>query len=216
MDVPLVPPLGAHVSCRAAAQQNSALTEQLRGRSCFRKTQDTEKLILQRFLELLCIYGDGTIGLTTGEPLRLLEDAQIIKPHTMAGVPRVWNRYVPLRIEGRREIADRQNLRRCHCADGGRRPQGRIGHSCGQYQARELAQDRIRQTRGLRCPGLPKGEQLFAIEASVSDANEQIRALLGGRLEFVTSGAAPLSPEVHEMLKIAFCCDAIQGVSLHQ
>ncbi len=65
-------------------------------------------------------------------------------------------------------------------------------------------------------PGLPKGEQLSAIEASPSDAHEQIRALLGGRLEFVTSGAAPLSPEVHEMLKIAFCCDAIQGVSLRR
>ncbi len=89
------------MSWRTLPKEISALTEQLRGRSCFRRTQDAEKLTLQRFLELLCIYGDGTIGLTTGEPLRLLEDAQIIKPHTMAGVPRVWNRYVPLSMEGR-------------------------------------------------------------------------------------------------------------------
>jgi long-chain acyl-CoA synthetase len=40
------------------------------------------------------IHGDGTIALTTGDTLRLLEDAQVIKPTFMAGVPRVFNRYV--------------------------------------------------------------------------------------------------------------------------
>jgi long-chain acyl-CoA synthetase len=43
-------------------------------------------------MELVMIYGDGTIGFSTGDPLRLLEDAQIVKPHVMPGVPRVWNR----------------------------------------------------------------------------------------------------------------------------
>lgn len=43
---------------------------------------------------------------------------------------------------------------------------------------------------------------------------QQIKALLGGNLVFISSGAAPLSPEVHEMLKIAFCCEVVQGVSL--
>lgn len=37
--------------------------------------------------------GGGTIGYTTGDTLRLLDDAQLIKPNFMAGVPRVWNRY---------------------------------------------------------------------------------------------------------------------------
>jgi len=42
--------------------------------------------------------GGGTIGYTSGDTTRLLEDAQLIKPEFMAGVPRVWNRYVlPLR-----------------------------------------------------------------------------------------------------------------------
>jgi hypothetical protein len=47
----------------------------------------------ERFLQVLVIYGDGTIAFTTGDTLKLLEDAQIIKPHFMAGVPRVYNRY---------------------------------------------------------------------------------------------------------------------------
>jgi long-chain acyl-CoA synthetase len=38
------------------------------------------------------MYGDGTIGLTTGDTTRLLEDAQLIKPHFFAGVPRIYNR----------------------------------------------------------------------------------------------------------------------------
>ena len=46
----------------------------------------------ERFLELVVMYADGVIGFSTGDVTRLLEDAQIIKPHLMAGVPRVWNR----------------------------------------------------------------------------------------------------------------------------
>jgi len=42
--------------------------------------------------------GGGTIGYTTGDTLRLLDDAQLIKPNFMAGVPRVWNRYATLSL----------------------------------------------------------------------------------------------------------------------
>lgn len=48
--------------------------------------------IFERFFELLIMHADGTICYTTGDPLRLLEDAQIIKPNTMPSVPRVLNR----------------------------------------------------------------------------------------------------------------------------
>jgi long-chain acyl-CoA synthetase len=43
---------------------------------------------------LLVVYGDGTVCFTTGDVTKLLEDAQLIKPHLMAGVPRVYNRYM--------------------------------------------------------------------------------------------------------------------------
>jgi long-chain acyl-CoA synthetase len=46
--------------------------------------------------------GGGTIGYTTGDTLRLLDDAQLIKPNFMAGVPRVWNRYVTHRPDDMR------------------------------------------------------------------------------------------------------------------
>jgi len=42
----------------------------------------------------------------------------------------------------------------------------------------------------------------------------KIRNLLGGEVAYISSGAAPLSSEVHEILKIAFSCDAIQGFGM--
>lgn len=50
----------------------------------------------ERFLELLVMNGGGTIGYTTGDVTRLLDDAQLIQPEFMAGVPRVWNRQVSI------------------------------------------------------------------------------------------------------------------------
>ncbi len=43
-------------------------------------------------MELLVFYADGTVCFSTGDVTKLLEDAQLIKPHFMAGVPRVYNR----------------------------------------------------------------------------------------------------------------------------
>jgi long-chain acyl-CoA synthetase len=47
---------------------------------------------MQRNNELVIIAMGGAIGYSTGDPLRLLEDAQILKPHFFPGVPRVLNR----------------------------------------------------------------------------------------------------------------------------
>jgi long-chain acyl-CoA synthetase len=42
----------------------------------------------------------------------------------------------------------------------------------------------------------------------------KLRGLVGGEVMYMSSGAAPLSAAVHEMLKICFSCDVAQGVSL--
>ena len=38
--------------------------------------------------------------------------------------------------------------------------------------------------------------------------------MLGGNVKYISSGAAPLTPEVHEILKICFSCEAIQGYGM--
>ena len=48
--------------------------------------------IYQRVNELLVLYGGCAIGYFTGDPLRLLEDIQVLKPTIFPGVPRVLNR----------------------------------------------------------------------------------------------------------------------------
>ncbi|KAF5315901.1 hypothetical protein D9611_005031 [Ephemerocybe angulata] len=48
--------------------------------------------IYERIVELVTIAVSGRIGYFTGDPLRLLEDAQILKPHFFPSVPRVLNR----------------------------------------------------------------------------------------------------------------------------
>ena len=49
-------------------------------------------ILFQRTMELCIITVGGTIGYGTGEPLRLLEDMQILKPNFFPCVPRVLNR----------------------------------------------------------------------------------------------------------------------------
>ncbi|KAG6379112.1 long-chain-fatty-acid-CoA ligase [Boletus reticuloceps] len=48
--------------------------------------------IYERVVEITVIALGGCIGFFTGDPLRLLEDTQLLKPHYFPGVPRVLNR----------------------------------------------------------------------------------------------------------------------------
>ncbi|ODO08881.1 long-chain acyl-CoA synthetase [Cryptococcus wingfieldii CBS 7118] len=40
----------------------------------------------------------------------------------------------------------------------------------------------------------------------------KIKALAGGEVIFMTTGSAPLRPDVHALLKVCFCADFVQGV----
>ena len=42
----------------------------------------------------------------------------------------------------------------------------------------------------------------------------QVRAVLGGHVTKVTSGSAPISPDIMDFLKIAFCCEVIEGYGM--
>jgi len=39
----------------------------------------------------------------------------------------------------------------------------------------------------------------------------KMRQLLGGRVRLMLTGSAPLSAEVQEFMKIAFCCPLVEG-----
>lgn len=39
----------------------------------------------------------------------------------------------------------------------------------------------------------------------------QIQSVLGGQIQLVTSGSAPISAEVMDFLKVAFACEVDEG-----
>ncbi|WVO19611.1 uncharacterized protein IAS62_000900 [Cryptococcus decagattii] len=137
--------------------------------------------IYERFAELVVMYGGGTIGFTRADPTKLLEDAQLIKPHFMIGVPRMWNRI--------------------HAAVKAQMDSGGLkGALLTKAVNTKLA--RWRET----------GEVTHPIYDAL--VFRKIRALLGGRLVFIASGAAPLRKDVHEMLKVVFSCEVVQGFGM--
>ncbi|WVQ85698.1 hypothetical protein IAT38_007864 [Cryptococcus sp. DSM 104549] len=137
--------------------------------------------IFEHFVELVVMYAGGTIGFACGDPLKFLEDAQLIKPHFVVGVPRMFNR-----IHG--AITEQM--------------------SSGGLKGALLTKAVNAKLENWRTTG--------SVTHSVYDTLvfRKIRALLGGNVVFVGSGAAPLSPAVQEILKIAFSCDVVQGYGL--
>ncbi|WWC60634.1 uncharacterized protein I303_103208 [Kwoniella dejecticola CBS 10117] len=137
--------------------------------------------IFERYLQLVAVYGDGTIAFTSGDVTKLLEDAQIIQPKFMAGVPRVWNRI----------------------------------HAAIQTQidAGGLKGALLRRAVDAK---LANWRETGSVTHPLWDALvfRKIKALLGGQLVYICSGAAPLTSNVHEMLKICFGCEVIQGYGL--
>lgn len=137
--------------------------------------------IYERFAELVVMYGGGTIGFTRADPTKLLEDAQLIKPHFMIGVPRMWNRI--------------------HAAVKAQMDSGGLKGAL-LTKAVNTKLTRWRET----------GEVTHPIYDAL--VFRKIRALLGGRLVFIASGAAPLRKDVHEMLKVVFSCEVVQGFGM--
>jgi len=133
--------------------------------------------IYGRLAEFICFNMGGAIGYFTGDPLRLLEDAQILKPTAFPSVPRLLNKiYQAANVAGdvpglkgnifRKAVAVKlQNLRTT----------GQLAHALW---------DRI----------------VF----------RKIQRVLGGRIDTMVSGSAPIAADTIDFLKIAFSCD-IQG-----
>jgi len=137
--------------------------------------------IYERICELGVIAVGGRIGYYTGDPLRLLEDAQILKPNFFPSVPRVLNRvYQSAMVSGNApgikgilfNKALQAKLERLHTT-------GQVTHALW---------DRL----------------VF----------RKIQAVIGGQVQLVTSGSAPINPEVMDFLKIAFACEAVEGYGM--
>lgn len=137
--------------------------------------------VYERFLHLLVFYGDGTVCFSTGDTLRLLEDASVLKPNMFPGVPRVWNRlHSAIKIQMDTPGLKGALLRRA------------VNTKLANFRSTGEIHHRVYDALVFR----------------------KLRNLIGGEVKYMTSGAAPLAAAVHEMLKIAFSCDVIQGYGM--
>ena len=121
------------------------------------------------------------IGYSTGSPLRLIEDLQVLKPTVIVSVPRVLNRIYQ---------AIAANLQ----------APGLKGALFRRGVAVKL--ERLKRTGDHTHPFWDK--LVF----------NKVRAIIGGRVDVVLSGSAPLNPEVMELLGVTLACDIIQGYGM--
>ncbi|KAJ9108937.1 hypothetical protein QFC21_000259 [Naganishia friedmannii] len=128
---------------------------------------------LQRSLELLAIGFGGVIAYSTGDNLRLLEDAQVIKPDFFPSVPRVLNRI--------------------HQAVMAQIQAGGVKGALLQ-KALTTKIEHFRRTGEVT-------HRLYDVLVF-----RKVRALLGGNVKIITTGSAPISPDVVETLKACFAC----------
>ncbi|KAH8829531.1 hypothetical protein DL96DRAFT_1060775 [Flagelloscypha sp. PMI_526] len=137
--------------------------------------------IYGRAVELGLILLSGKIGFFTGDPLRLVEDIQILKPTYIPSVPRVLNRIYQSAMAA-----------------------GNVPGLRGAIFRRAVATKLqiLRET----------GVNTHAFWDKL--VFRKIRAVLGGELMMVSSGSAPISPDVIDFLKIALSCYVFEGYGL--
>ncbi|KAL0580215.1 medium-chain fatty acid-CoA ligase faa2 [Marasmius crinis-equi] len=134
--------------------------------------------IYGRICELCMIACGGKIGYFTGDPLRLLEDCQILKPHMFPSVPRLLNRIY-------------------QAANAAGELPGLKGALFRKAVAVKL--ERLKTTGSFTHPFWDR--LVF----------RKVRAVLGGNIMMVVSGSAPINPEVLDFLRIAMCCEILEG-----
>jgi long-chain acyl-CoA synthetase len=134
--------------------------------------------IYERVLECLITRLGGAIGYFSGDVLRLMEDAQVLKPEIFPGVPRVFNR-IAAQIQAQ---ADGPGLK------------GKLLTTA--LNAKIDWHDKT-------------GEVTHAFYDRL--VFRKVRAVLGGRVEFMVSGSAPIRPNVLKLLRVAFSADIREG-----
>ena len=123
----------------------------------------------------------GMIGYSTGSPLRLIEDLQVLKPNIIVSVPRVLNRIY-------------------QTIGANLKAPGLKGALLRRGVAVKL--EKFKQTGDHTHPFWDK--LVF----------NKVRAIIGGKVDLLGCGGAPLNPEIMDFLRVTLVCDVIQGYGM--
>ncbi|XP_065860283.1 long chain acyl-CoA synthetase 1-like [Euphorbia lathyris] len=140
--------------------------------------------VLDRVIEEYFFKNGASIGYYHGDLNALRDDIMELKPTFLAGVPRVFEKI----HEGIQTALEELNpVRR------------RIFHALYKYKLGWM-------NRGYK--------QKYASPLADLLAFRKVKAKLGGRIRLIVSGAAPLSTEVEEFLRVTCCAFVVQGYGL--
>ncbi|KAF7768255.1 hypothetical protein Agabi119p4_7498 [Agaricus bisporus var. burnettii] len=134
--------------------------------------------IYERMCEFIIMALGGRIGYFSGDPLRLLEDAQILKPHFFPSVPRILNRIYQAAMTA-----------------------GNVPGLKGTI-FRKAVETKLENFRATGKITHPLWDNIVF---------RKIQNVLGGRVQLISSAAAPINTEILNFLKIAFACEFIEG-----
>jgi long-chain acyl-CoA synthetase len=142
--------------------------------------------IYERMLQASLVFNAGGIGFSQGDPLKLLEDVQALRPTLFPGVPRVWQRIYD-RVHA--QVADSGFIKstlfnKAYTSKLAKLQSGDVGRD-GKIAS---AWDKI----------------IFA----------KIAALFGGRVKLMSTGAAPLSAKVADFMRVTFMSHFVEGYGM--
>ncbi|KAK9900334.1 acetyl-CoA synthetase-like protein [Cystobasidium minutum MCA 4210] len=140
--------------------------------------------IYEQFVEVLLIMSGMGIGYSCGDITRLIEDIQILKPHSMVAVPRVLNRFYQV---VKAATLDGPGLK------------GSLSR-----KAFNSALEKLESAE----PSLPSPYSPYDMLVF-----RKVRLAFGGRLKFLSSGSAPIAPEVLKFFRVALGrqCKFVEG-----
>ena len=134
--------------------------------------------IFERIIQATISHYGGRIGFYQGDTLKLLSDAEVLKPTIFASVPRLFNK-----------IYDRVNA--------------------GVKEKGGIAAFLFNTAYKSKASQVKYGETKHWLWDSIVFKN--VKAKLGGNVRCMFTGSAPISKEVIEFLKVAFCCPVLEG-----
>ncbi|KAG8855813.1 hypothetical protein FRB91_001648 [Serendipita sp. 411] len=137
--------------------------------------------IVGRVIEFTAFLMGCRIGYYTGDPLKLIEDCQILKPVIFPAVPRILNR-IAMKIQAVK----------------------------AEYSVKGAI---LRYALGTKIARIQQDGYVHHWFWDLLIFNK-LKAVLGGNVEYICSGAAPCVPDVLYTLRAAFACEVLEGWGL--
>ncbi|KAG0489001.1 hypothetical protein HPP92_007812 [Vanilla planifolia] len=140
--------------------------------------------VFDQIMEIYCIFKGASIGFWQGDPRRLMEDIQELKPTIFCGVPRIYDR-IYAGINQKIQSA------------------GLLSRLLFEY----AYQHKLSNLK----KGMKQEEASVFFDKLVFN---KIKQGLGGRVRLMISGAAPIPTQVEEFLRVTSCSVFVQGYGL--